>query len=110
MRVTIPLIALLLATGAAAPQAPVEIPAAAPEVTIDPTNGKAVCRETIQQVREERGLPRVDRGNAVDPDDPLLIAAVDKTIDGCSVLVMRHDTSDIRPLPAPREHRLMPAK
>jgi hypothetical protein len=79
-------------------------------VTIDPTNGKAVCRDTIQQVREERGLPWVDRGNAVDPDDPLLIAAVHKTIDGCSVMVMRGDTSDVRPLPEPREHRLMPAK
>ena len=82
----------------------------APEATIDPTNGKPVCRETIKQVREERGLPWVDRGASVDPDEPLLIAAVDKTIDGCSVLVMRYNTSDIRPVPGSREHRLMPAK
>lgn len=111
MRAAVPLIALLLATGAAPPTTPApERNAAAPRVTINPTNGKAVCRETIQEVREERGLPWVDRGTAVEPDEPLLIAAVDKTIDGCSVLVMRDNTSDIRPLPEPREHRLMPAK
>ena len=40
----------------------------------------------------------------------LLIAAVDRTIDGCSVLVMRDDTSDVRPVPGPKEHRLMPAR
>ena len=109
MRAVVPLIALLLATGAAPPQAP-DGNAVAPQATIDPTNGKAVCRDTIQQVREERSLPWVDRGNAVDPDEPLLIAAVHKTIDGCSVMVMRDDTSDVRPLPGPRDHRLMPAK
>ena len=111
MRVVLPLIALVLATGAAPSPAPApETNAAAPQVTINPTNGKAVCRETIQEVREERGLPWVDRGTAEEPDQPLLIAAVDKTIDGCSVLVMRDNTSDIRPLPEPREHRLRPAK
>ena len=108
MRVAVPLIAMCLATGAAPPTPDKD--AAAPQVTINPTNGKAVCRETIQEVREERGLPWVDRGTAEEPDEPLLIAAVDKTIDGCSVLVMRDNTSDIRPLPEPREHRLRPAK
>jgi hypothetical protein len=52
----------------------------------------------------------VDRRTAIDPDRPLLIAAVDHRIDGCSVMVMRDDTSDVRTLPEPREHRLMPAK
>jgi hypothetical protein len=112
MRVAIPLIALLLTTGAAEPPAPspesnrLDVPPA----NIDPSTGKSPCRETIQQVREERSLPWVDRGDAANPDEPLLIAAVDKTIDGCSVLVMRDDTSDVRPLPEPREHRLMPAQ
>lgn len=114
MRVALPLLALLLATGAAPPQAPAPAPEGGrpdlPPVKIDPTTGKAVCRETIQEVREERGLPWVDRGTAPDPDQPLLIAAVDRTIDGCSVLVMRDDTSDVRPVPGPQEHRLMPAR
>ena len=113
MRVAIPLLALVLATGAAPPQAPASMlktNPAAPAVTIDPQTGKTVCRETIQEVREERGLPWVDRGTAAEPDEPLLIAAVAKKIDGCSVLVMRDDTSDVRPVPGPSEHRLMPAK
>ncbi|MGN6497065.1 MAG: hypothetical protein ACTHK5_06965 [Tsuneonella sp.] len=69
------------------------------------------CRERIQQVREERGLPRLDRRIA-GPDRPLLMAAVDKRIDGCSVIVMRHDTRDVRPLPlaADAAPGLMPAR
>jgi hypothetical protein len=63
---------------------------------------KAACRDRIQEVRDERGLPKLDR-EAAKPDDGLLIAAVDKRIDGCSVLVMRNDTSDIRPLPTAPE-------
>jgi len=110
MRVALPLLALLLATGAAPPPAPESNRLDLPPVKIDPPTGKAVCRETIQEVREERGLPWVDQGTAPDPDQPLLIAAVDRTIDGCSVLVMRDDTSDVRPVPGPREHRLMPAR
>ena len=59
-------------------------------------------------MRRERGQPELEREDS--PEDPLLIAAVDRRVGGCSVLVMRDDTSDIRPLPKPREHRLMPAK
>ena len=110
MRYVVPLFALVLTTGATAPQTPESPRVELPPVKIDPATGKAVCRETIQEVREERGLPWVDRGTAPDPDQPLLIAAVARTIDGCSVLVMRDDTSDVRPVPGPQEHRLMPAK
>jgi hypothetical protein len=112
MRTVLPLIALFLTAAAAPPQteAPGEKQAQTPAVEIDPTSGKVMCRDKIQQVRAERGLPWVDRGTAVDPDQPLLIAAVDHRIDGCSVMVMRDDTSDVRPLPEPREHRLMPAE
>ena len=112
MRVVVPLIALCLATAAAPPQteAPGEERVQTPAVEIDPTTGKAICRDKIQQVRAERGLPWVDRGTAVDPDQPLLIATVDHRIDGCAVMVMRDDTSDVRPLPEPQEHRVMPAE
>jgi len=62
--------------------------------------GERVCSDRIQEVRDERGLPRLDRDPAK-PGEDLLIAAVDMRIGGCSVMVMRNDTSDIRPLPAP---------
>lgn len=113
MRIAIPSLALFLITAAAPPQAAVPAPETDPallQVTIEPKTGKTVCRETIQEVREERGLPWIDRGTAAEPDHPLLIAAVAKTIDGCSVLVMRDNTNDVRPVPGPREHRLMRAE
>lgn len=56
------------------------------------------CRDTIRHVREENGQPAL-RKETADPDQPLLIAAVDHRIDGCSVMVMRNDVSDVRPLP-----------
>lgn len=103
MRVVLPLIALLLTTGAGAPRV-VE----GPPLATAPDPEGAVCRDRIQQVRRELGKPALDRDAS--PQEPLLIAAVDKRIGGCSVMVMRNDTSDVRPLPEQREHRLMRAK
>ena len=56
------------------------------------------CQGRIETARAERGLPKLDRDTAK-PGEPLFIAAVDKRIDGCEVLVMRDNLSDIRPLP-----------
>ena len=95
MRVVLPLLALILTT-AAAPQTPPVVPA--PGTAIEQPPAEAVCRDRIIQARQERGLPPLRRETAT-PDEPLFIAAVDKRIDGCSVLVMRNNTSDIRPLP-----------
>ena len=107
MRVIVPLIALLLATGAAAPPtAQMPAPNATPQVL--PEGASPVCRERIQEVRRELGKPELQRDAA--PQEPLLIAAVDKRIGGCSVMVMRNDTSDFRPLPGPGEARMMPAR
>lgn len=100
MRVLLPLIALVLTTAASAQQT---VPVQAP-----PDAATQVCRDRIQQVRREFGQLALDRDAS--PQEPLLIAAVDKRIGGCSVMVMRNDTSDIRPLPAPQEHRKMPAR
>lgn len=61
----------------------------------------AECARQIEQVRAEAGKPQIDPKPA-DPEQPLLIAAVDHRIEGCSLLVMRHDTSDLRPLPEAR--------
>jgi hypothetical protein len=60
---------------------------------------QAACGNTIEKVREERGLPRLDRDTATSRE-PLLIAAVDRRIEGCSVLVMRSNINDVRPVPA----------
>ncbi len=107
MRVVVPLIALFLATGAAAPQAvPLEPTPGAMTAQVDPN---AVCRDRIHKVRQERGLPQLQRDTATS-DEALLIAAVDHRIGGCSVMVMRGDTADVRPLPEPREFRMMPGR
>lgn len=72
---------------------------------------EAACRDRITQARAERGLPKLERETA-SPDKPLLITALDHRIDGCGVLVMRHDTSDIRPVPviAGDQPLVMPAR
>ena len=75
-----------------------DLPAIAPRVE----SGETVCRDRIHTVREERGLPALDR-EAADADEPLLIAAVDHRIDGCSVMVMKYDSRDVRPIPKPDE-------
>ncbi len=95
MRLVVPLLALFLATGASPQPAPV-VPG--PDLDLSHQPSQAVCRDRIIEAREERGLPALRRETA-SPDEPLFIAAVDKRIDGCSVLVMRNNTSDIRPLP-----------
>jgi len=103
MRGTFPLIALALATGAAAePLARTPAPGIvdpAPDSQLTSPEGRVPCRDTIRAVREERGLPQLERETA-SPGEPLLIAAVDHRINGCSVMVMYADTSDVRPLPA----------
>lgn len=98
MRIAVSLMALVLASGATAPQAvpPEPVPGAL-AAQADP---KVVCRDRIHEVRQERGLPMLQRDTAK-LDEPLLIAAVDKRIDGCSVMVMRNNLADVRPLPAP---------
>ena len=75
---------------------------------IGPAGAGAGCRDRIHEVRRELGKPALERDAS--PQEPLFIAAVDKRIGGCSVMVMRNDTSDVRPLPEPQEHRLMPAR
>ena len=77
----------------------------------DATPTSANCRDTIRHVREANGQPALRKDNA-EPGEPLLIAAVDQRIDGCSVMVMRSDTGDVRPLPAPAEGpaKLVPAR
>lgn len=103
MRIVLSLPVLLL-TSAAAPPATIS-----PDPRLGDVRGAAPgapCRDRIDLVRAERGLPKLDRGTATG-EEALLIAAVDHRIDGCAVMVMRHDTSDVRPLPAPESGPLL---
>jgi hypothetical protein len=64
-------------------------------------------------VREERGLPRLQRENARPGEvEALMFYAVDRQIDGCDVLVMVSDPRDVRPLPPPESAgwQLLPAQ
>ena len=110
MRVVMPLAALLLTTGAASAQTVPIVPDSPPAMgrVIGQDDPRLVCRDRIHEVRRELGKPALER--EAPATEPLLIAAVDKRIGPCSVMVMRNDTSDFRPLPAPAEHRLMPAR
>ena len=99
MRIALPVIALVLTTGAAPAPEPVRPVLPTPMLEGPPGPGEAVCRDTIHEVREERGLPELEDKTA-NADEPLFIAAVDKRIDGCAVLQMHNDINDLRPLPS----------
>jgi hypothetical protein len=111
--IVLPLAALAL-LGAAeppAPQPPAEpVPAIREVVSIPPPAEH--CRDRITHAREASGLPPLmDRGPA-SADNPYLIYAVDKRVDGCAVMVMKGNVKDIRPLPPRPEGPvlLLPAK
>jgi hypothetical protein len=103
MRLALILVALLPASLAAEAPTPTPAPGLvvprSPVVPLGPQQGQVPCRDTIHEVRRDRGLPEIQRETAT-PDEPLMIAAVDHRINGCSVMVMHGNTSDVRPLPA----------
>lgn len=66
---------------------------------------RARCEEQIRKARSDAGQPEIEREPA-DPEKPLMLAAVHQTIEDCPVLVMKQDTSDIRPVPERRERSL----
>jgi hypothetical protein len=97
MRFVLMLLTPLISASVDTP-APIPPPAPARQLA---NRGEAVgqnCRGKIERVRQERGLPKLDRGNATD-ERPVAILAVDRQVDGCEVLVMKDNASDIRPLP-----------
>lgn len=116
MRILFAISALLLNVGAAAPPVVFAPDGAlaqlAPQANDEGTDqdSRRLCRDRIEQVRQDRGLPKLDRGNAA-PDEPLLIAAVDMRLGNCSVMVMANNINDIRPLPPSSDTaRLRPTK
>lgn len=69
------------------------------------------CRDRLTEVRDAVGQPRLDRSPAA-PGAALLVAAVDKRIDGCAVMQMHRRIDDLRPVPEPTvgPARLLPAR
>lgn len=65
------------------------------------------CRDTISQARQEAGKPPLLDREPASPDKPYHIYAVDRRQDGCAVMVMKGDPSDIRPLPVAPDGPLM---
>ena len=50
-----------------------------------------------RQVRAEAGKPEIDsEQETADPEKPLMIAAVDQSVDGCKVLVMKQNLLKLR--------------
>lgn len=67
------------------------------------------CRDRIEQARGAAGQPKLDRSPA-DPDKPMLLHAVDRKIDGCGVLVLVADPTDLRPFPESGPPAIIPAR
>jgi hypothetical protein len=105
MRAILLPLAPLLAAATVAPT-----PAIAPHVGDNLANPSEApgknCRGRLETVRQERGLPKLDRKDT-GTSDPLLILAVDRRMDGCEVLVMRNNANDVRPLPEFSDHATM---
>lgn len=72
---------------------------------LGPLRPRLNCTDTIEIVRQERGLPLIDRQIA-DADAPILFNAVDYDIDGCDVLLTSN--GEIRPLPLVPEGPVTP--
>ncbi|MEE4315802.1 MAG: hypothetical protein V2I74_02355, partial [Erythrobacter sp.] len=60
---------------------------------------EAYCRDRITKAREDAGKPPLIDREPASPGKPYHIYAVDKRIDGCAVMVMHGDVTDIRPTP-----------
>lgn len=64
---------------------------------------RKTCRDRINHARAASGQPSLMQRGPATPDDPVMIYAVDRRQDGCAVMVVKGDPSDIRPLPAQPE-------
>ncbi|MGB3711086.1 MAG: hypothetical protein WA985_05305 [Erythrobacter sp.] len=78
---------------------PAPVPEAPTPVEANPDSLSESCRDRISQAREASGQPPLLRREPASPENPLAIYAVDRTQDGCSVVVMMGEPEDIRPVP-----------
>ena len=69
---------------------------------------RSICRDRIAKAREDYGQPPLLKREPASPERPLAIYAVDRREEGCGVIVMMGDTTDIRPVPEqPKGSRIM---
>ena len=89
---------------------PVFNPEGCPEKPVTPGDAEGtICHDRIHAVRQANDQPELQR-DADRGEDAVMIKAVDQQIDGCNVMIMHHDTTDIRALPkTEREAKLEPA-
>ena len=68
------------------------------------------CADVIREVRDASGVQILQRAPATGAEGHM-IAAVDKRVDGCSVMQMHGNVNDLRPLPqvSDEDFRLRPA-
>ncbi len=104
-------VALAGLMGAAPPVAVMNLPSygepATPWPNVDAATSKQACRDRIEQVRAAEGRPKLERAPP-DPDKPLLMYAVDKRLDDCTVIVPVADPGDVRQLPEPGPLEIVP--
>jgi hypothetical protein len=100
----------------AAPQSEASTEFVPPEVDLSPaervvlgleTKAAPDCGDTVTQAREHDGKPPLLEREPASPDKPHLIYAVDKRLDGCAVMVMKGDLTDMRPIPKAAEGPLL---
>lgn len=112
MRTTILALAAPALISAAPPEKEVETIRSNPAPTAFAAaedEGETICKDRIHEARTANSQPMLQRETARS-EEGLLIAAVDQRINGCSVMVMYNDTSDIRPIPKPADNvELIPA-
>jgi len=63
---------------------------------------EAECRDRIQKIRKEAGQPALE-STPVSVERPQLLYAVHREEYGCSMMVMKGDIEDVRPLPKTKE-------
>ena len=85
---------------------------AAPEKGINvPVEDAQSCRDQIVLAEGEDGRTMPLKRKPASPEKPLMIYAVDMQQDGCSFMLMKDGSNEIRPLPLPSEEplRVVPA-
>lgn len=110
--IAIALATAAISTASAAPAPIMNLPAygdpATPWSSVDDAIERATaCRNRIEQARAAAGKPRLDREPA-SPDEPLLMYAVDRRLDGCGVLVPVGDPAAVRVSPRPGKPAFRP--
>jgi hypothetical protein len=114
--VILPLVALALLASTETPQRLEATTTTQPDIVSPAVQPPALsaeqCRDRITLAREASGKPPLLEREPASAEKPYRIYAVDKRVNGCAVMVMHGDVSDIRPLPARPEGSilLIPAK